>query len=320
MLPGFRFLFAAIILSTSVLVFGLGATAIMRAAHERFEASGSWRPAPEAPVAQQNEMTVLAMLRVDPPVAAPKVVDVPTVGLPAQSAETVSSAPEVAKAVTLDQRPAPDTAQAETEPAKVEVTPQASKTETVAAQVAVTPPAPVALEPANRDTPPARADAAAEPAVPAETKVAAVDPAPAAPVSLPAAIASTPAQPMASTTGEPDQASQAPQPASQQAAAEQAASEQTTPPAATEPNPAMSRIATLGGPPVPIGAQLRTAAQIEKDKQRAEDRARRRRLAARRARLAREMAAAQQAANPFGQTYQATQFAQPTTATVARTH
>ena len=31
MLPGFRFLFAAIILSMSVLVFGLGATALLRA-------------------------------------------------------------------------------------------------------------------------------------------------------------------------------------------------------------------------------------------------------------------------------------------------
>ena len=31
MLPGFRFLFAAIVLSTSVLVFGLGAAALLRA-------------------------------------------------------------------------------------------------------------------------------------------------------------------------------------------------------------------------------------------------------------------------------------------------
>ena len=34
MLPGFRFLFAAILLSMSILVFGLGAVALLRAAHE----------------------------------------------------------------------------------------------------------------------------------------------------------------------------------------------------------------------------------------------------------------------------------------------
>ena len=36
MLPGFRFLFAAIVLSMSVLIFGLGAAALLRAAHEQF--------------------------------------------------------------------------------------------------------------------------------------------------------------------------------------------------------------------------------------------------------------------------------------------
>ena len=68
MLPGFRFLFAAIVLSVSVLVFGLGAAAVLRAAHERFADSGSWRPAPDTSLAQQSEMSkpVLAMLRVDP--------------------------------------------------------------------------------------------------------------------------------------------------------------------------------------------------------------------------------------------------------------
>ena len=36
MLPGFRFLFTAIVLSMSVLIFGLGAAALLRAAHEEF--------------------------------------------------------------------------------------------------------------------------------------------------------------------------------------------------------------------------------------------------------------------------------------------
>ena len=70
MLPGFRFLFAAIVLSMSILVFGLGAAALLRAAHEQFASNPSWHAAPEANFAQQAEATrpVLAMLRVDMPV------------------------------------------------------------------------------------------------------------------------------------------------------------------------------------------------------------------------------------------------------------
>src|SRR4030095_5158531 len=49
MLPGFRFLFTAIVLSMSGLVFGLGAAALLRAAHEEF-ASLPARRAPPAPV------------------------------------------------------------------------------------------------------------------------------------------------------------------------------------------------------------------------------------------------------------------------------
>jgi hypothetical protein len=68
MLPGFRFLFAAILLSTSILVFGLGAAALLRAAHEEFASTPSWRAAPEPRFAQQNETpaAVLAVLRVEP--------------------------------------------------------------------------------------------------------------------------------------------------------------------------------------------------------------------------------------------------------------
>jgi len=53
MLPGFRFLFAAIILSMSILIFGLGAAALLRAAHEEFASIPSRRAAPETIFAQQ---------------------------------------------------------------------------------------------------------------------------------------------------------------------------------------------------------------------------------------------------------------------------
>src|SRR3974390_1682550 len=89
MLPGFRFFFAAIVLSMSLLVFGLGAAAVLRAAHEEFAASGSWHPAPEALAgAQQNDTTVpvIAMLGVEPPTPEPKPADAPADAVPATPA------------------------------------------------------------------------------------------------------------------------------------------------------------------------------------------------------------------------------------------
>src|SRR6266404_4439037 len=70
MLPGFRFLFAAIVLSMSVLVFGLGAAALLRAAHEQFASMPSRRATPEPVFAQHDEPPVptLALLRFEPPV------------------------------------------------------------------------------------------------------------------------------------------------------------------------------------------------------------------------------------------------------------
>jgi len=77
MLPGFRFLLAAIVLSTSMLVFGLGAAALLRAAHEQFASNPSWHAAPEATFAQQieNASPVLAMLHADPAVTEPTAPD-----------------------------------------------------------------------------------------------------------------------------------------------------------------------------------------------------------------------------------------------------
>ena len=68
MLPGFRFLLAAILLCISILVFGLGAAALLRTAHEEFAQIPSWRASPEPRFAQAEApaKTVLAMLRVEP--------------------------------------------------------------------------------------------------------------------------------------------------------------------------------------------------------------------------------------------------------------
>jgi hypothetical protein len=126
MLPGFRFLFAAIVLSMSVLVFGLGAAALLRAAHEEF-ASLPTRRAPPAPVfARLNDepMPSLSLLRVDPPVAdqpqdddrtaadAPEAA--PDSAAPAETAADETPAePERTAALSMEERspaPAPEAA------------------------------------------------------------------------------------------------------------------------------------------------------------------------------------------------------------------
>ena len=75
MLPGFRFLFSAIVFCISILVFGLGAAALLRAAHEQFASRPSWYPTPSTTLAQQGEpfgqqgestAAVLSLLEVDP--------------------------------------------------------------------------------------------------------------------------------------------------------------------------------------------------------------------------------------------------------------
>lgn len=96
MLPGFRFLFAAIVLSMSVLVFGLGAAALLRTAHEQFVSIPSRRAPPEPVFAQRNEppMPTLALLRFEPPVPekAPDSVQAIVVTEPETSTASASDA------------------------------------------------------------------------------------------------------------------------------------------------------------------------------------------------------------------------------------
>jgi hypothetical protein len=97
MLPGFRFLFAAIVLSMSILIFGLGAAALLRAAHEEFASAPPWHATPETIFAQQSEATrpVLAMLRVEPSAPEPKLSDnVPAVAAPAVAIAATPAEPE----------------------------------------------------------------------------------------------------------------------------------------------------------------------------------------------------------------------------------
>src|ERR1700761_6489691 len=129
MLPGFRFLFAAIILSTSILIFGLGAAALLRTAHEEFASAPTWQPAPETRFEQTGDATkdatgpVLALLRVD---AAPKVeMLMPDADLNADAAPNKSQGvpaepaatrpPEAAEIAELPHQPSPPTEAAKPE-------------------------------------------------------------------------------------------------------------------------------------------------------------------------------------------------------------
>ena len=134
MLPGFRFLFAAIVLSLSILVFGLGAAALLRAAHEEFASAPTWHTPPETTFAQQSEATrpVLAMLRVEPPAEETKPSDnVPAAAAPAEQAMIAAPPAEperIAAAKPDDSAPS--------ELAKPEAPlPEAPAPEAVAAQV-----------------------------------------------------------------------------------------------------------------------------------------------------------------------------------------
>jgi hypothetical protein len=93
MLPGLRFLLVAIVLSTSMLIFGLGAAALLRTAHEEFANLPTRRAQPEPVFAQPVETTrpTLALLRVDappePPAATPPEQPAPMAAKPEKSAE-----------------------------------------------------------------------------------------------------------------------------------------------------------------------------------------------------------------------------------------
>ncbi|MBR0904854.1 hypothetical protein [Bradyrhizobium liaoningense] len=107
MLPGFRFLFAAILLSTSILVFGLGAAALLRASHEQYVSNPSWRNGPKEQVfaqAPEPAQPVLAVLRaepIEPAVAEPEPSlrdQIPTIALPVSEPEQAAAVASEAEA------------------------------------------------------------------------------------------------------------------------------------------------------------------------------------------------------------------------------
>ncbi|MGA2292131.1 hypothetical protein [Bradyrhizobium sp.] len=218
MLPGFRFLFVAIVLSMSMLVFGLGAAALLRAAHEEVVSTPSWRGAPETMFAQQSDATrpVLAVLSVAPPATVQTPSDpVPAAAAPAEQATAVAApaSPEPSVALKPEASLLPDASKPEIPPAEV---------------------------PAQSEAAPAPGDAPAATGitttVPPASQAAPASP---EPVSFPAA-----AQP----AGAPAAVEQASTPAPAEQASAPARAEQASAPAAPENNTASTKLATLGGP------------------------------------------------------------------------
>ena len=152
MLPGFRFLFAAIVLSMSVLIFGLGAAALLRAAHEQFASIPARRATPEPVFAQPSEPPIptLALLRFEPPVTEMAPDDAAAVSAPeseapaAPAVDAMPAEPEKLAALNPEEPAAAEPVKAEipaVEPAPVAEaeTPAANDEEKVAA-IAETPP------------------------------------------------------------------------------------------------------------------------------------------------------------------------------------
>jgi len=296
MLPGIRFLFAAVALSVSILIFGLGAAALLRAAHEEFSSNSSWRTAPEPPMLAQQPDTrpVLALLRFDPPPGAREVrADARTnvtqqvsaaTSAPAEPEAVVESPPDSQKVAALG-------VQENSTPAE---TPKvdATKVEAVAAPTA-----------SPDDTTTASVTATNPPAAGTEARVATTEEAkPAASDTSPAAKTET----TKSDTARSDTAD-AKTAEAEPAKPEPATSEPAKSEPISAPDSAARKVAALGGSPVAVEeasakkdagekAERKARARAEaRAEAQAEARAKaRKRLAAQRARLARLRQAAQQ--------------------------
>jgi len=109
MLPGFRFLFAAVVLSMSTLTFGIGAAALLRSAHEKFVS---------LPTRTQKQVFAL---QVDAarPMLAMLVVDAPAPDQKGSAQSAVTNAPLAARS---EEQP-PEVASTSAEPSGISAEP-----------------------------------------------------------------------------------------------------------------------------------------------------------------------------------------------------
>jgi hypothetical protein len=183
MLPGFRFLFAAIVLSTSVLIFGLGAAALLRAAHEEFASIPSRRAPPEIMFTQQSDTRpTLAILRVEP------------------SAEEENAVTPVSDSAQVAAPPIE-------QPAMVAKAPEPVKPAAESEKIAALPGIAAPVENAPPSEPPKPDSIASETSVQAETPTQADAPSSAVETNVAAIAEITPAAPNQTAVAAPEQAS-----------------------------------------------------------------------------------------------------------------
>jgi hypothetical protein len=235
MLPGLRFLFVAVVLSLSMLIFGLGAVSLLRTAHQEFANLPTRRAQPDTVFAQQVEANrpMLAILRVDTPA---KPVDPPVAERNSADRPTDPDAPNAAPP------PGQPSPVKTAEPDRVAAEPDGVPAESdKQAALTTASPAPEKSESADQ---PASADKSAETPAPDEAAARTEMPAPPAASQAPEARkpeiqpAAIPEPTSAVTVGTTTAASQ---PASAPTAAA---------PTSDSANAASSKIATLGGPAV----------------------------------------------------------------------
>ena len=162
MLPGFRFLFAATVLSMSILVFGLGAAALLRAAHLQFASIPAQRSLPEPVFAQPTEppAATLALLRADPPAPEKAPAEIAAASdVPVASEPTPPAEPEKLAALKPDDAVTPDQA------APAETAAPAAPDQAMLAAISdpappASEPTPMAIEPAAAQDSPGSSDAA----------------------------------------------------------------------------------------------------------------------------------------------------------------
>jgi hypothetical protein len=192
MLPGFRFLLAAIVLSLSILVFGLGAAALLRAAHEQFASMPSRRATPEPVFAQQREAPAptLALLRLDLPVAEKAPDNIPAAVAPDEQAADAAppAEPEKLAALKPEDAPLPEVTKPETSKPETSKR-EAAKPEVPAAETTTAILSAQAEPPASVDAP--KLAAIAETAPPASEAAPTAAEQPAAVPAPEASIAST---------------------------------------------------------------------------------------------------------------------------------
>ena len=178
MLPGFRFLFTAIVLSMSILMFGLGAAALLRAAHEEFAnlpvATGAARAGvcpPERRPAADTGPAARRSRRSDP-----------------SSRRRMLRPPQFRKPPSMSPAPAEPDKLAALKPAESRCRPEAAKPEAPAKE-------------ASAETAPAPAAETEAPAANAEVKIAAIAATPEPAAATPPAISPEPAADIPSFEG-----------------------------------------------------------------------------------------------------------------------